>query len=624
MTVIGIDLGTTYSSVGRPRLDGVELIPDGDRVGIPSVVAFQDGEWQVGRIAVSRAARYPRTTFFDTKRMLGCSLTMPAIQEAMALWPFPVVSGPDGEILLEVAEGTKRTQYHPWQISAKILEKLKKMAEERLGQAVRDAVISVPAHFSDAQREETRKAAREAGLNPLRLVNEPAVGAIAYGFETRPPELKTVLVFDFGGGTLDISVLTIQGKCYTVLAVDGDSHLGGRNIDARLIDFCLKEFGKGGRSTFDPKDPANARKLSQLKARCEDAKIELSDSLRAEVFIEDFHAGRDLDVRIGRADLERKCEDLFDRLVDPIEGALANCDKMVEEIDDIILLGGSSLIPRVKEILTRFFGKTPYPGINPLEAVARGATIMAVASVSGGEFPDFQSVTCQDICPLALGVKIEGERMSVIIRAGAKLPVPPQSGTFYTVRHNQTSIAFNVYEGPWLMVRRNRKLGSFTVDGIPPAEAEEEQVKVQITVERDGVLHATARVVSGTKETTLVVQKTGSLFSAGRVKRTVAEREAEKEADIREYDEATRKTTIEGMAINFRQFMEQELSKGAVFARYLPLSERQRLQSLIDQLLPATLGRIPTNEQIEAVRVHLRNGIRKYVTLKKNGMPAWL
>jgi molecular chaperone DnaK (HSP70) len=624
MTVIGIDLGTTNSSVGRLTRQGVELIPDNDRVAIPSVVAFHDGECHVGRLAVKYAARYSETTIFDTKRMLGCSMKMPAIQDAIPFWPFQVVPGENDEILIKITEGEKQTLYHPWEISAKILEKLKKMAEDRIGTPVTEAAISVPAYFTDAQREDTLKAARAAGLHSVRLVNEPSVGAIAYGFETQPTEARTVLVFDFGGGTLDVSLLSIQGKSYSVLAVSGDPSLGGRDFDARLMDLCLEKFQKTGTSRFDPKDPGNARRLTQLRACCEEAKCDLSDSLRADVVIDDFYAGKDLVVQITRKAFESKCEDLFEKILDPIEEVLANSDKKVGDIDDIILIGGSSGIPRVRVLLTRFFGKPPFPGVNPLEAVAKGATIMAAACIGGGAIPKFLNVTCTEICPLPLGVEIVGGRMAVMIRRGHRLPVISHSEPFFTTRHNQTSIDFDVYEGPWLMVRRNRKLGSFQVTGIPPAEANEEPVLVEFHIDRDGVLHVAAKVVSTAAQTNLVVRKTGNLFSRDRVKRTLAEREAEKEIDIREYDEAGRKTTLELLADNFAKFMAKELKKGQDFDRHVPLAERRRLQDLIDELLPKIPGYFPTKEQIQNLRTQLQDGIRKYVALKRKGMPAWL
>jgi molecular chaperone DnaK (HSP70) len=405
-----------------------------------------------------------------------------------------------------------------------------------------------------------------------------------------------------------------------VQAVSGDPHLGGRDFGERLMEFCLEKFGLSGSLELVALDP---RKKHILKTCCEEAKCGLSDSQRADVFIENFHGGRDLDVRITRTDFEAKCQDLFDRILGPIEEVLEYADKKVQDIDDIILIGGTSSIPRVKQILTQFFEREPFPRVNPLEAVAKGATMFAIACTGGQDLPDIRDIECYDICTLPLGTDIVGDRMWVMIERGRRLPA--ESETSYSAAvHNQTSLTFDVYEGPWKMNKRNRKLGSFTVTGIPAAEAGEEPVQVKFNLDRDGILNVTGRVVSRGTTSTLTVTKTAHLFSTQRVKRTLEQREAEKIIDAREYDEAMRSTTIENLAENFRIFLEQELKKNNEFNDYVPFTQRERLQRIVDDLLPSKLRRIPTMDQINTARIELQNGVRRYLTLKRNGIPSWL
>jgi L1 cell adhesion molecule like protein len=535
MNVIGIDLGTAYSSVGRLIQQGVLLIPDGDRVGVPSVVAYQSGEWQVGKLAVARAPSFPNSTILDTKRMLGCSFDMPAIQYLRSSWPFQTQRSLIGEILICVQETDGMKQYRPYQISAKILAKLKQMAERAIGRSVTEAAITVPAYFSDAQREDTKRAAALAGLTVLRLVNEPSAGAIAYGYETQPQVKKTVIIFDLGGGTLDVSLMTIEHKKYAVQAVSGDSHLGGRDFDQRLMQLCVRSFDTTGRVQLAN---LNQRNYHKLRARCKEAKCELSDSEQTIVYIEDFHGGQDLDVHVTRTLLEAECRDLFARMLDPVEEVLDFAEKTVREIDEVLLIGGGSVMPNVRQILARYFQKQPFFGVNPLEAVAKGATIIAGTLKSGLNIREIQDIEWFDICALPLGVEMVGSRMCQMIPHGMRLPARGQS-QFFTVVHNQTSITFSVFEGPWMMTNRNRQLGSFTVNCIPT--------------------------------------KTAHLFSAQRARRTLEERAAQRTLDAREYDESSRKITIENLAMNFRSFLEQEPRKNSEFDQFVPRDKRPAL-----------------------------------------------
>jgi molecular chaperone DnaK (HSP70) len=540
MYVLGIDFGTTYSSVWTFTEKGdPQLISDDGRIGVPSVVAYQFGEWIVGSVAVERAGRFPKTTIYDLKRFLGCSYDMRAIQEAIRRLPFPVFPGPNGEILIEIEETTGFRQYHPWELVAKIFAKLKRMAEAVLG-PVTKAVISVPANFTRPQREDTTKAANLAGLTVLQLVNEPSAGAIAYQWKKQSEQQKTVLVFDLGGGTLDVTILTVQRTTFTVEASFGDSHFGGRDFDVKLMELCLERFDPSGSLTLQALPHTNPKAYHTLRERCEQAKCRLSEANRQLVSVDDFLPGRHMDIIVTRAEFEAKCQDLFARILPPVEEVMRNADKTARDIDEVILIGGSSKIPEVRRILATYFGKKPFSGVSPLAAVATGATIFAgLLKTNQCGIPTIKELPFRDICPLPLGIRGLGDRMLCIIPANTAFPVERsiQCGT----EANQTSIKFEIFEGPWLMTRRNRCLGSFTLSEIPAAEAGKEFVRISFKVDCDGVLIASARVLSNGTTARLTVTTTAHLFSRQRVLRIIAERDAHKASDEREYEEAGRR-----------------------------------------------------------------------------------
>jgi L1 cell adhesion molecule like protein len=623
MKVIGIDLGTTYSSVGCLTGHGVQLVPDYGLIGVPSIVAFQNGEWQVGKRAQDYAWKYPKTTIYDLKRMFGYKYDHPTIQEFIRTWPFDVERGLKGEILIRIQEGAEVKLYRPCELSAKILEKLKKMAEGKLGEPVTEAVITVPANFNDRQREETKEAAKLAGLKILRLMNEPCAGAITYAYERPPTQEQNVMVFDLGGGTLDVSLLTIEGTRLSVQAVAGDIHLGGRDFDDRMMHLCLKRLDRTGSITIDSLEP---KKLHQLRANAEEVKCELSDALRAIVCLDGFMSGQDLDFEITRDEFEDACQkspSLYDRMLRIIDEVLFFSGKTVADVHKVILIGGGSKIPKVRRMIGDYMGKQPFGGTSPLEAVAKGATVFAGTLIKGCDIPDIREIECRDICPLALGTDLVGGRMGQVIPRGAQLPATGTCGRV-TVEHNQTSMSIEVYEGPWKMVHRNRCLGSFTVDGLPPDEANQAKVNLTFKVDCDGVLTVAASAVAGGRTTGLTVAKTAHLFTNAKVSRTLQEYEAEKAMDAREFDEVERKTIIETLAKNFRVFLEQESCRDKRFDEYVPESERTRLLSLVNGMLPSALGRIPSRGEIRRIRKELQNGVSEYMKNCRNGIPVWL
>jgi L1 cell adhesion molecule like protein len=342
------------------------------------------------------------------------------------------------------------------------------------------------------------------------------------------------------------------------------------------------------------------------------------------VYIKNFANGRDLDVTVSREKFEEKCDDLFKRTLIPIDEMLSNTDKNVTDIDDVILVGGCSMMPQIKYIVRRHFNKAPKCSICPLEAVAKGAAILAGNCKSPAEMPQIRDIRCLEICHMALGMQVTGGRMSVLIERGTRLPATRSSSCWSPI-HNQTSLTFQIYEGPWKMTQKNRPLGSFTINGIPPAEAGEESIEVTFRLDQDGGLNASARVKSGGSSAGLTILKTAHLFSPAKVKRLASERAAQKAEDEREYDEAGRRSTIEHLSQNFREFLVKEEERNLHFDLDLSASQRIILQATVDDKLPSSLGRIPSWDEIRSVQETLKLGLRRYVVLAgRKGIPGWI
>jgi molecular chaperone DnaK (HSP70) len=621
--VIGIDLGTTYSSVSRLRHYGPELIPDGDKIAIPSIVAFQDGEWQVGRLAADRAWKYPTTTVYDTKLMLGCSFDMPAIQAAKNSWPFPVVRGSDGKIVIEIQEGNQRCPYSPCQLSAKILTKLKELAESTMPDKVTDAVISVPAYFNDSQRADTMEAATIAGLNVLRLLNEPSAGALAYGFEEDLAGKKTVLVFDFGGGTLDLSLVELDGDRLSVQAVSGDTHLGGRDFDEVLMRLSLERFDPTGGTTVET---ITKEECHVLRSACQQAKCNLSESERTEVFIRAFH-GRHFEVNLSRNDFNLRCGHLLARIRPLLEEVLEFGGITAAAVDEIITIGGSTSIPAVRLAIRDFFGKEPFDGVSPLEAVAKGAAIMAGKIKGKTSIPRIRDLEFRDICPLSIGVDLVGERMSVVIPAGTPLPAI-RTAKFGTAIHDQADGRFQVFEGPWSMTKRNRLLGSFQVQGIPPEEAGKEQVEITFSLDSDRILTVTAVIPSqGTTTSSLTVRKTGCLLGTKAIMRIQTQSENEKATDAREFDEAGRRSWLVLLHANLARFFTstpEDENDRRDFGKMVSQQKRTQLLEFVRGKIQDLDGAAPSREEMTSISEHLCTQLCRYLDDRKRPIPSWL